>query len=220
MVEQYALNYLKCFEVLTKFDSLLKQGSLQSPATLAKVVKSIVANYFQLASPNFVKIAPAAIKRVLSRVNGGAPDAGGRHDAELGSVFAAPREELRTLLEADFLPAFFKSEQYRLVHKHPCGRMWRVLTLASTARDVCTRIEKELADVLESMANSSEMNRMYPGSTGFDDLTKTGAKQLRCNMWAFKDNLELVAVSMQANYAKGFSKEKILATTRGREEQK
>jgi hypothetical protein len=90
--------------------------------------------------------------------------------------------------------------------------MWRVLKMASRARTVCTKIELELASVMENMVKENEMKDMYSGSTGYDSLTKDGARQLKNNMQSVKEKIELLVVAMNANYVKGYKK---AAVTRG-----
>ena len=73
------------------------------------------------------------------------------------AFFTRPLEELKGVFKSDFLPFYYQSIQYRQLNKHPSGRMWRVLKMAFDARTVCTKIELELANVLEIMAKEKEM---------------------------------------------------------------
>jgi len=83
--------------------------------------------------------------------------------------------------------------------------------MCKSARELCSKLELELANVAEEMVLSDEMIGMYKGSNGFDNLTLEGARALRSNAQEFKDKIEVIAVIMNSWYSKSHKKASVLA---------
>ena len=218
MERQYAVNNLRCFEVLREFSALRDSGRLGNEVKFAKAVRMIVDDYFDADSPSFVDINPDTVKEVVEkaeRVCG--KDNVALEDFVSGKedMFEGALKELENMFESDFLPIYWASHEYRSAHKHPSGRMWRVLKMATVAREVCERIESELANVVEGMVMDNEMQDMYLGSTGLDIFSRESAKALRKNMQSFREKVEMIVVAMRNNYIKGFKKADVLHSSRG-----
>mmetsp|Transcript_27583 Transcript_27583/g.55145 ORF Transcript_27583/g.55145 Transcript_27583/m.55145 type:complete len:89 (-) Transcript_27583:48-314(-) len=55
---------------------------------------------------------------------------------------------------------------------------------------------------------------MYKGSTGFNQITLQGARNLKDHILAFKDKIEVITVIMTSLYAKAHKKASVLAHQR------
>ena len=126
------------------------------------------------------------------------------------SVFHFVEEELLMMIMRDFIPLYFKSNEFKGVHKHPSGRTWRVLQMCSKALKLCVKIENELCIVLEEIVLKNEMKSMYSGSNGLDNLTKEGARELKTNLQDFREKIEMICVITKTNFTKGYRKASVL----------
>ena len=201
MKVKYAINKLNCYEVIASLASTLKAGKVHSPSLYMDLVISIFDEYFEESSPAYVSVNPLVITELVSFVKEKATDSSKviescGYDANTKScsknVYQKVLEELETNLIHDYLPIFFQSQEYKAIHRHPSGRVWRVKHMCRTARILCNRLELELANVVKKMVKDDEMNDMYKGSTGYNNLTLEGACNLKSNLIACKDRIETI----------------------------
>lgn len=220
---KYAINKLNCYEVIASFASLLEAGKVQSPSQYMNLVVSIFDEYFEESSPAYVSVNPLTISKLVSFVKDKAADSSrviqnSGYDTKTKkcskNVYQKVLDELEASLIDDYLPVYFKSQEYKAIHRHPSGRVWRVKHMCKTARIFCNNIELELANVVEKMVKDDEMKDMYKGSTGYNNLTLEGACALKTNVQNCRDRIETITVIMSSVYGKAHKKASILSQQR------
>mmetsp|Transcript_23103 Transcript_23103/g.47903 ORF Transcript_23103/g.47903 Transcript_23103/m.47903 type:complete len:2455 (+) Transcript_23103:3757-11121(+) len=222
MKKKYSLNMLRCYEVMFRFAEMLVERKLNSISMYKKIVTAVYDEYFVESSPHYVCVNHDSILYIANLVKEQdegiwVKAIGWNHEENVcaKNVYGTICSELRKALIEDFMPAYMKSTEYRAIHRHPSGRTWRVLKMCKKARELCTKIESELANTAEEMTLNNEMNGMYKGSAGFNNLTLEGSRALRNNLQEFKDKTEVIAVIINSWFNKAFKKASILMQNKG-----
>jgi hypothetical protein len=177
--------------------------------TILQMAQDEFDKYLDPCSPDYIAINPSYAKAVKDTLfTNDSLD-----ELKLKNCFDQVNIELAKLLELKYMDDFYAGIDFQTISKHPSGRCWRVLKMCKLSREICRRLEKEIAIRMNEFVKADRFKDMYGGSASFNKNTKDISIEFQEKLLDTMGRIEMSAIVIKALYEKVAKKSSMLTST-------
>lgn len=210
MVKKHALKLLKFYQFCTEFsnydakdvDEMMRIGQLEYD------------RYLDPMSPEFIAINPThstnGRKAVFDDFDGEKKDWEETKLAQLHCAFGQIADDLADVLQGKYLKDFYASREFLEVATSVPGRTWRVLKMCKRSRDICKRLEEQIAVPMQTIVKGGKLNDMYGGAKAFNLTMSEVSVDFQAKLLDTVEKIEVSALTIKNLHAKQNRKKSIM----------
>jgi len=209
MARKHSLKQLKFYQFLIGFRFYV-ESNMRGTDEMIRIAQDEYDKYLDPVSPDYIAINPdkSSIVRVLLFGEEDIEDTGALK--KLLAAFKNIEEDMAGTLETKFLGEFYRGTEFGSLARSVTGRTWRVLKMCKKSRDICKRLEQEVAVPMQEIVRDDKMKGMYGGSSQFNLTMKEVSVEFQQKLLDTIERIEAACIVMNSIYDKNTKKQSML----------